>query len=328
MQFIITTAGDDELSVCYETYQYAKDVLAGRTEDQRFFAYIAEADPSDDWTQPEIWAKANPSLGDTISVDEFEADLREAQKTPTSLAQFLRYSFNLWARTGGVAPITDEAWQACRLVFTEEDVIGWECWAALDLARVNDMTACAFVFRSPENPEDYRLLVYYWLPESTVEAKWAPEQYRVWAKQGLIRVTPGNVTDYTQVENDLVELVNKFQPMTLAFDPYLAEELTQRIYESTGVERVAFAQTAPNYAAPSAEFERRILAKKLLHNGDPITAWQIGNLRWKLDANGNRRPIKPQDGKKIDGIVAAIMATSQEMASPAYSGGVSWLGGN
>lgn len=321
LTFIITTAGDDELSVCYELYQYAKQVQSGQVEDARFFTYIAEADVGDDWTKEEIWYKANPSMGETMSVDEFAADLREAQQTPTSLAQFLRYSFNLWAQTGGVAAITPEAWAACREEFTEDDVAGWECWAAIDLARTKDMTAIAFVFRDPNDWDKFRVLAYFWLPADTVRAEWAPEQFRLWAKQGLIRTTEGNVTDYKIVGDDIVELFKKFNPANFAFDPYFAEEITQRVSDEVGVDRIAFTQTAPNFASPCAEFERRILSKRLRHNGNRVLAWQIGNLRWKVDVNGNRRPIKPQDVKKIDGVVAAIMATAQEMANPPYQGG-------
>ncbi|MCX6026944.1 MAG: terminase large subunit, partial [Chloroflexi bacterium] len=59
----ITTAGNDQESICYETYDYAKRVAAGIIEDPTFFTVIYEADPGDDWTLPATWYKANPSLG-------------------------------------------------------------------------------------------------------------------------------------------------------------------------------------------------------------------------------------------------------------------------
>lgn len=327
LQFIITTAGDDELSVCWELHQYAKQVLSGEVVDPRFFAYIAAAEPGDDWTKPEIWRKANPSMGETMSEDEFAADLQEAVKTPTSLAQFLRYSFNLWAQTGGVPAITPEDWQANFEAFTEDDLANSECWAGLDLARSKDMTALSLVFRNDDG-DSYKVLTYFWLPQASVDAKGAPEHFRVWARQGLLRATEGNVTDYRQVEKDIVEeIFPKFSVQSLAFDPYFAEELTQRIADASGVERVEFRQTVSNYAAPCAEIERLVLSQRFRHNGCPVMAWQIRNLRWKTDSRNNRMPDKSDQGvKKIDGAVAAIMGLGRALLSPVEQrGGLSWL---
>jgi phage terminase large subunit-like protein len=88
---------------------------------------------------------------------------------------------------------------------------------------------------------------------------------------------------------------------------------------------VSFAQTTPNYAAPCAEFERRVHNRTIKHTGCPILAWQVGNLRWRLDTNGNRRPDKSKAAKKIDAVVAAIMAMAQEMMNPAYRGGIAFI---
>ena len=68
LYFLITTAGTDTHSICYETHQKAKDILSGRKFDSTFYPVIYGADDSDDWTSPEVWAKANPSLGETIGL--------------------------------------------------------------------------------------------------------------------------------------------------------------------------------------------------------------------------------------------------------------------
>ena len=73
LYFLITTAGTDTNSICYETHQKAKDILVGRKHDKTFYPVIYGADEADDWTSPEVWKKANPSLGITIGMDKVVA---------------------------------------------------------------------------------------------------------------------------------------------------------------------------------------------------------------------------------------------------------------
>lgn len=327
LMFQITTAGEDTLGVCWEQHEYARDVIAGVIDDQRFFGYIAAADVKDDVDEPATWRKANPSMGVTMTEADFAADLSEAKKTPSTFAQFLRYRLNRWAGGGGVPAIRPEDWNACEGNFTVDDLAGRECWAALDLSRTKDMTALALVFRAEgEGGDDYHALVWFWLPAETLERKDCPEQFRTWAKQGRIRLTDGNVTDYTQVENDIVEILERFAPQCLAFDPYFAEEITQRIMDRIGVERVEFRQTLMNFAPACTELERLVMSRKIRHDGDPVLAWHIANLRWKIDANNNKRPIKPGGDsiKKIDGAVAMLMGIGRAMTAILGGGGMAW----
>lgn len=310
--FIITTAGDDELSICYDEYQYAKSVLAGEVIDARYFAYIAEADPADDWTDPAVWRKANPSLGPVFSEEDFAGDVREAMRSPTATATFKRYGLNIWTR-GATPALSSVDWQACRREYTAEELTGRECWAGLDLSRTRDMSALVLLF--PSEDGTYRTLPYFWLPENRVNDPASPEHYRVWASQGHLTATPGDVCDYRVILAKLIELGERYAIQELAFDPYNAERLTQDFVEATGVTRVSFPQTMVNYAAPTGEFERLVLSHAIHHNGNPVLGWQAGHVAWRVDLNNNKRPIKPGDRNpyKIDGIVAAIMALARAM---------------
>ncbi len=315
LTFVITTAGDDMLSVCYDLHNYARGVVGGQIEDSRFFAYIRNAEPNDNFDDKAVWAKANPSMGDTIGEEDFAADLREARKTPAAWATFLRYSFNVW--TSGASPAIDIAdWRACKEEFTEEDLFGRQCWAALDLSRAKDFTALSLVFRDEDGT--YRVLCYFWLPAESATGGAYGSMIREWNKAGHIHLTDGNVTDYRVVCADIVDVFRKFNVQELAFDPYFAEEVTQEIADKACVERVAFGQTVPNYAAPCAEFERIVVGKQLRHDGNPVLDWNVGNLQWRIDSAGNRRPVKPakDSPKRIDGAVATIMAVGRCMLVP------------
>ena len=319
--FVITTAGDDIHSVCYEQHTYARGILRGEVVDTRAFAYIraarqrAEGDETDDdWTQRETWRRANPSLGVTIREDDLAAEVEEAKKLPSSEASLKRYTLNIWAVSTNPW-LRPEDWRKGERRYTEEDLLGCRCYGGLDLASTRDL--CAFDLCFPWDSDTYRLLSFFWLPEETVYSRDSPEQYRVWARAGLVRVTPGNVADYAFIKRDIGELAKKFRVAEFAYDPWNAERVTQEIEEEFGVKRFAFAQTIGNFAPACKEWERLLIAGKLQHNGHAVLSWQAGHVQVKNDPGGNKRPVKPEqnDKRKIDGIVAGLMALARATLS-------------
>src|SRR5262249_53763450 len=261
------------LSVCREQHEYAQAILRGTVVDTRFFAYIraaraiAEGDKEDDdWTDPTVWHATNPSVGVTINLDDFAADCDEAKKSPATLAAFKRYRLCVWA-TSTNPWLRLEDWQACGDTFTEADLLGRACYGGLDLASTRDLAA--FVLCFPDGEDRYQLLPYLWLTEATVEHVDAAEQYRVWARTGVLRTTPGNVCDYAFIKRDIVALSQKFRLREYAFDPWNAEKTTQELEEQHGIKRIEFRQTIQNFAEPTREFERLVIGGGLRHPGHP-----------------------------------------------------------
>lgn len=98
LYFLITTAGTDTNSICYETHQKAKDILEGRKIDSTFYPVIYGADEDDDWTDPEVWKKANPSLGVTVGIDKVEAACESAKQNPGEENTFRQLRLNQWVK--------------------------------------------------------------------------------------------------------------------------------------------------------------------------------------------------------------------------------------
>ena len=132
-----------------------------------------------------------------------------------------------------------------------------------------------------------------------------------------LELTEGNVIDYSRVEATIKDIGERFNVLELAFDPMYAEELTQRVEDETGIPRVQYRQTIVHYAGPTAEFERLVMSGGLQHPKNPILSWQAGNVEIKTDVNQNKRPVKPKadNHRKIDGIVAAIMALGRAIST-------------
>jgi phage terminase large subunit-like protein len=315
--FAITTAGDDTTSVCYEQRQYSREVEAGTIEDDRHFSYIRCAEPADDWTSPETWHKANPSLGTIIQLDDFAADFREAEKTPTAQASFKRYSLNLWQ--SATTPWLDiHRWQACAAPFTADDLAGRECFGGLDLALKRDTTALALIFPWQQKPGGewrYRLLSHFWLPRATAERQKSLIPWLTWEQQGYITITDGDVCDFNLVREHIREIAGRFNLQGLAYDRMFAHVLAQQLQDEDGIKMLEFPQTIMAFAEPTATFERLVIAGDIEHNTNRVMDWQIGNVNVKRDVNNNIRPVKPPDDehRKIDGPVSAIMALGVAM---------------
>lgn len=313
--FVITTAGDDLKSVCYEQHERAMDLLAGKKFDERQFCYVRAMEDGDDWLDEKTWFKANPSLGITIKLADFAADVEEARQTPTSQSSFMRYSLNKWVSGGANKLLDFDAWKACGAEFSEDELIGVPCWGGLDLSKTRDMTAFALVFKLAE--DDYRVLVWFWLPEATLsDRKRIPEFFRTWASEKFITSTEGNVCDYRQVRQDIEKICRRFQVTDFAYDPWNAEMLTQELSD-IGIPRIEFRQSLQNFNEPTKELQRLVLNGGLKHNNNPVLNWQADNVCGYQDSNGNIRPKKPEsdDIRKIDGMVAIIMALGRATAT-------------
>ncbi len=98
LYFLITTAGTDTQSICYETHQKAKDILEGRKNDPTFYPVIYGAEESDDWTDPKVWKKANPSLGITVGIDKVKVACESAKQNPAEENSFRQLRLNQWVK--------------------------------------------------------------------------------------------------------------------------------------------------------------------------------------------------------------------------------------
>jgi phage terminase large subunit-like protein len=318
LRFVITTAGDDPESICRQQYDLGKSIENGTILNDRMLVCIHEAQPTDDLRDEAVQRKANPSLGVTILKSDLDDDITEAEKSPRTLAVLKRYRFNVWQQSTN--PWLDaHVWASA----ADEDgeLVGLPCWGALDLARKGDMTAFSLLF---QRESDLLLKSWFWLPRGTVQ-KWEHlTSYAAWAADGHLTITDGDAADYARIESEIVDLCRLYSPREITFDDLYAEEITQRISDVTGIERIDFPQTVVAFAGPTAAFERMLTTGELRHDGNAVLTWQAGHVQVKCDVNQNIRPVKPgrDTNKSIDGIVSGVMALArllQQRAEPDVS---------
>ena len=311
MQWEFSTAGEDPESYGRRQYEYGKSVERGDILDDGFLfvCYEAPQNATDDDIQnnPELWHQANPSWGVTIKETEFRDSLQRARKSLSDWITFKRYRLNIWATS--VNPwLPMDRWESCYREFTEDDFHNKECWAGIDLSKTQDMSALVLVFKGDDG--EYFLLPYFWLPEDVAKDKNHLASFVEWADKGYLELCPGNTIDYRFIKRRFIEIAQKFNVLNILYDNKFADQLTQEINEEIGIPRTVFPQSIMAFAGPTAGFEGDVIAGKIHHNGNPILTWQAGNTQVRTDSNCNKRPVKPRpiDIKKIDGIVAAIMA--------------------
>ena len=225
-----------------------------------------------------------------------------------------RLNFCVWTESS-IKWITAEKWNACEdSTLSLSDFIGTPCYAALDLASKIDICALVLLF---DTPKGFAVFGQYYLPEDTIrESK--NDQYRKWVKGGHVIETPGAMTDFKYIEDDL-KLINANHPIIqLAYDPREATYLINNVMEWVKPETCVEINQGPALMSePMKELEARVYSQRIWHNGDPVLAWMMSNVVLKqARAKGPVKyyyPTKESNENKIDGVVALIMAVGRVM---------------
>ena len=308
LYFLITTAGTDTNSICYEVHQKAKDLIEGRKIDKTFYPVIYGADVDDDWTDPKVWMKANPSLGVTVGIDKVEAACESARQNPAEENTFRQLRLNQWVKQS-VRWMPMEKWDNCAFPVSEDDLEGRVCYGGLDLSSTTDITAFVLVFPPTEYDERYIILPYFWIPEETLDLRVRRDHvpYDLWQRQSFLQTTEGNVVHYGFIEQFIGKLGERFNIREIAFDRWGAVQMVQNL-EDMGFTVVPFGQGFKDMSPPTKELMKLTLEQKIAHGGHPVLRWMMDNIYIRTDPAGNIKADKEKSTEKIDGAVATIMA--------------------
>lgn len=308
LYFLITTAGTDTHSICYETHQKALDILEGRKIDPTFYPVIYGAGDTEDWTDPKVWLKANPSLGETIGMDKVEAACESAKQNPGEENSFRQLRLNQWVKQA-VRWMPMDKWDACAYPVNEEMLEGRVCYGGLDLSSTTDLTSFCLVFPPEEEDEPYYVLPYFWVPEDTLDLRVKRDHvpYDLWNRQGYMETTEGNVVHYGYIEKFIERLGERFNIREIAFDRWGAVQMVQNL-ENMGFTVVPMGQGFASMSPPTKELMKLVLEKKVAHGGHPVLRWNMDNIFTRTDPAGNIKADKAKSTEKIDGAIAMIMA--------------------
>lgn len=314
MQVIITTAGFDKMGPCYQMRTMCVEILEGLKEDDSIFAAIYALDEDDDWKDETAWAKSNPNLDVTVKLSYIRNQVKKATNSPSEEVGVRTKNINEWCDSA-------ETWlpdDNIIAVSGDVDISMFgpetECYVGIDLSATSDLSAVSYMI--PHEGKMYFKTDYY-LPREALKTKKNKEQYGEWARLKHLKVTPGNVVDYDCILEDILKMDGKLFIMKIGYDAWNATQFVINA-ENRGLPMEPVSQSIGNFNRPTKEMERAILSGQVVIDNNPITRFCFRNVVMKVDYNGNTKPSKQFNDKKIDGVVAMIEAYGVYLLSPHY----------
>jgi phage terminase large subunit-like protein len=313
LMFIITTAGFDRTSVCYQLHEHAAKVREHMIRDDSFLPVLYGADENDDWTSPETWRKANPGYDITIKTDFLAQECRRAREMPGYENAFKRLHLNIWTSLE-TKWLSMEHWDLGAVRVDPTTLRGRPCYVGVDLSSTRDLSAMVTLFPAPDG--SYDVHAEFWLPAHSLPDRVRKHgMFDVWAKQGFLTLTPGNVVDYDVIEHRIRELGGLYPVEQICVDPWNATAMIVRL-QADGLPCIPVQQTIGNLSAATKTLETLVLQGRLRHGGNPILKWCASNAVVTRDANENLRVTKDKSPDRIDGIAALITALSMALIRP------------
>lgn len=281
------------------------DILKGNYVNPHVSIWYYKLDSVDEVSQPEMWIKANPNLGKTVSYETYQLDVERAEKVPSARNDILAKRFGI--------PM-----EGYTYYFTYEETLphhkrsywGMPCALGADLSQGDDF--CAFTFLFPLKDGTYGIKVRSYISSRTLHKLPAAMRlkYDEFMREGSLIVLDGNILDMMQVYDDLDEHITQsnYDVRCLGFDPYNAKEFVERWQTENGpfgIEKVI--QGSKTESVPLGELKSLAEARALLFDEDLMT-FAMGNCVTLEDTNGNRKLYKKRYEAKIDNVAALMDA--------------------
>lgn len=341
LEFLISTAGQNGTHG-EEVWKECQAILAGDVDDPETLVIVYAATADDDWTDPATWRKANPNFGVTVKEDAFLAEYNRARQLPRHENDFRRYRLNQWTdqavRWLPIDAVDDEGrrfgWDHCKgaLPWRDDGKLPWEsafelrlrhrlCYGGLDLSSTNDLSALIWWFPPDEEIPLPVMVCRFFKPADLIKAHAKRDRlpYEQWVREGAIIATPGNVVDYTFIQEQIFRDAERYRIAHtgnwkreeheggLAIDRWNATQTAVEL-EQEGVPVVLFGQGFASMSAPAKELERLVMANGFDHGGHPVLKRHAQAVAIQTDPAGNIKPAKDKSSQRIDGIVGGVMA--------------------
>jgi phage terminase large subunit-like protein len=318
--WIITTAGDDpdRVSIGWEQHDYAMRILAGE-KDPTWYPVIFSYD-GDDIYNEENWAKANPSLGVTISVESVQEAAEKARVKPADERLFRWLRLNQWITTKLTTWLPVDLFDKTIGQWNQMDLVGLDCYMGVDLSSTTDLTSLALLFPPQGTMLEWRVLWWSYIPREGMQERIERDHlpYDQYEREGWINVTEGNTVDYMVLEEKILEISRTYKIKEVDADMHFAAMLMQRLAKKD-LEIVDIPQTFLNMTTPIDALEKLFRDGKISHLDDKVARWTFGNASIAKNGNGNMKFVKEHKGnsvvrtKRIDPIVALANAMSRAL---------------
>ncbi len=311
---IATTAGRGSENIAFMKIEEARKVARGDVDDPSILPVLFEAPADVDWQDEAEWHRYNPGLKHGYpSLDGFRRHAKRAERSPTERESLLQLKLNVWL-DHSASPFVDMAiYNKGSAPIDQKALAGRPCWLGVDMSTTTDLTAVVAAF--PDDDGGYTVLPHFFCPADNLRQRGERDgvPYPVWADQGFITPTPGNVIDYRAVENHIRDLCDRFDVREIGFDAAYAQPVMAPLTDE-GFPVVTIRQGWVTQSPALNVLERAIVSEKFRHAGHPVLRWCFENIAIHTDSAGNRTMHKGKSTDRIDGAVASWMAVSRAAA--------------
>ncbi|WEA47280.1 terminase large subunit [Priestia aryabhattai] len=315
---VITTAGFDLNSPCFELYEYCKKLLEGGYTNETQFVYIAQLDKEDDIWNPDNWIKANPLVCLEPEGIEGMKDIASKAKEMggEELRDFMTKRINAWVQMTDDDYINVENWNKGACDLTLEDMRGKQCVVGIDLSSGGDLTSLGLEFPiRVENEQKYYIYSHSFIPKNRVQEhiKTDKAPYDIWLKEGLLTATEtlgGVKTDYKYIISHLKRLKEEYELSfkAIAYDPHNADTFLLDL-EEFGCDCIEIVQSAKSLNQATEDFSLEVDAGNVLYNqNNKLLTWSAINAKLTYNSFGEQKIDKNYRTKRIDPIDAIIDA--------------------
>lgn len=304
---LISTAssGEDETNLEFEKYNYAKAVETGQIDDETFYYAIYEADEGCNVESPEQWLKANPALDVFRGRTDIEILAKRAQLSKYAERFFRRFILNQHISSEIENAIDMDLWDECTVNIDYEEIRGLPNTAGLDLSASCDITAFVQLFDDEKNNR-YIVYPHLFVAYDRIEDKERDDRvpYSQWVKLGYINAFAGGYINYKKVQQYITD--NSINNEILAFDRWGSPAIKQNLEDKFNM--LDFGQGYRSMSPAINTFEELLIDKKIVIANNPCLRWMAKNTVALTDDAGNVKYSKRKSRKKIDGIIAMVMA--------------------
>lgn len=280
-------------------------ILKGEYINPHVSIWYYKLDSVDEVAHPDLWIKANPNIGKTVSYETYQLDVERAEKAPASRNDILAKRFGI-PMEGYTYYFTYEE----TLPHTKREYWGMPCALGADLSQGNDF--CAFTFLFPISDGTFGVKVRSYISSSTFDKLPAAMRlkYEEFMNEGSLVVLEGTILDMMQVYDDLDKHIQnrQYDVRCFGFDPYNAREFVERWQNENGpygIEKVI--QGAKTESVPLGEL-KKLSENRLLLFDEKLMQFAMGNCIALEDTNGNRKLYKKRYEAKIDNVAAMMDA--------------------
>lgn len=291
--------------------EYGKGLLEGRIKDEHFLFFYYTLEKKEQWTDPKYWILANPGIGTIKKKEKLQEYVNKALQDDAFKPTVLVKDFNL-------TETASTAWLDFSLAENREkcpDLSNSYAVGGCDLSATTDLTCATLLVRKPGDEKTYCLQKYF-LPEARVEAveeQTVPEApYRLWEKDGWLKICSGTTVNYHDVTEWFVSMVKEhnIRPLWIGYDRALAGYWSEEMREA-GFDMEKIAQGAYTWTYPMKELKGMFMQNLIIYDDNPVLLWCLINTAVKSanrDGIESIMPVKVQNNRRIDGTVSLLNA--------------------